>query len=69
MHRLLAAVYTGYASFALAVGVGIPVWSKWPSWQMPADATDIGVLIGLSVLHTAHRQPPPPTKADSEGEG
>jgi drug/metabolite transporter (DMT)-like permease len=50
--KIAAALCAGYAAFALAVGVGIPVWTDWPSWEVPADATDIGVLVFFGVLHT-----------------
>ena len=42
--RLIGAAFAGYSAFALAVGMGIPVWADWPSWSVPADAADIGIL-------------------------
>ena len=50
VRRLLGAVAAGWAGFSLAVGVGIPVWVDWPSWEIPADATDIGALIAAATL-------------------
>lgn len=47
--RLIAATFAGCAAFALAVGTGIPVWVDWPSWSVPADAADIGILTFASV--------------------
>jgi hypothetical protein len=48
----------GYAAFALAVGAGVPVWVDWPSWAIPADATDIGVLVALAALALTERTKP-----------
>ena len=50
MRKCVGAVAIGYAAFALAVGVGIPMWTDWPSWKVPADALDIGALTALAVL-------------------
>lgn len=49
--RYGTAIMLGYAAFALARGVGIPAWVDWPTDAVPADATDIGVLVGLAALH------------------
>ena len=50
MRRHIGAAMAGYAAFALAVDAGVPVWVDWPSWVIPADATDIGVLVALAAL-------------------
>lgn len=48
--RRLGAVLAGYAAFALSVGAGIPVWVDWPTWEVPADATDIGILVAAAAF-------------------
>ena len=55
MRRLIGAAMAGYAAFALAVGAGVPVWVDWPSWAIPGDATDIGVLVTCAILALTER--------------
>lgn len=47
---LIAAAALGYASYALAIGVGIPRWVDWTSREVPADAGDIGALVAFAVI-------------------
>lgn len=63
--RFLVAISAGYAAFALAVGVGIPIWLDWPTMAVPADATDIGVLVAFAVWHwrTTPTKPTPDKRA------
>ena len=51
--RLITAGLAAYAAYALAVGIGIPRWIDWPTWQVPADAADIAMLVGLAVYRLA----------------
>jgi hypothetical protein len=48
--RALASVFIAIAATGIAAGLGIPFWVDMPSATVPADACDIGVLIGLSVF-------------------
>lgn len=47
---LIAAAALGYASYALAIGVGIPRWVDWRSREVPADAGDIGALVAFAII-------------------
>ena len=64
MRKVLGALAIGYVAFALAVGVGIPVWADSPSWQVPADACDIGTLTALAVLLLTTPRKPKDTSHD-----
>jgi len=50
MGRITPALFLGWAAFAMARGVGIPAWIDWPTASVPADSTDIAVLVVLTVL-------------------
>lgn len=44
-----AAACAGWAAYVFAVGSGVPRWVDWPSWEVPGDAADIGVLVFAAV--------------------
>ena len=48
--RIVGALSAGYAAYGLAIGIGIPRWINSPTAQVPADATDIGVLVAIAAL-------------------
>lgn len=50
INLLIAAAAFGYASYALAIGVGIPRWVNWTSREVPTDAWDIGLLVFAAVV-------------------
>lgn len=49
--RVITSLMLGYAAFAMARGIGIPAWQDWPTHDVPADASDIGVLVALALFH------------------
>ena len=50
MKRLAVSTMLAWAAYALAIGIGIPHWIEWPTWQVPADACDIAILVFASSM-------------------
>lgn len=55
MERITVTFAASLVAFAFARGVGIPIWIDWPTWDVPADATDIAFLVGLIAFNRAHQ--------------